>query len=351
MMVANTSSSSFDLWKKDSFFSAAEEVQHSADIMESAYRLWARHRQDGKSQENFDQLSKDLQTALGTAKWQLEEFENAVRMSHKYRGKDKTSARHRQFIEAIEHQISRVEASLTKAYSQEGKKPLQWVNLDEEECDDLAMFLSGGIQSNPSRHSCPDIRPIKIGILENNGHKRIDGDSSSNLTSTNTKDTSLDKSTDCVIDIDETDSPQTSDDMICQSEGISTRRTRTSPNYSALKIVIPGQESDELTTNVETTPKEKGIKTLFWKLRCRDNLQEKRAVIYLNQFLSRFGCVQRQLPNSQFQFSCSIRLVLALLLTIFLAGNFFVYFELNALTYRLDSRMPFLSSINFGHML
>jgi hypothetical protein len=59
-MVVN----SFDLWQKDVFFSAAEEVQKSTDIMESAYRLWIR--------EKKDEICKELQAALGTAKWQVQ---------------------------------------------------------------------------------------------------------------------------------------------------------------------------------------------------------------------------------------------------------------------------------------
>lgn len=65
MLVAN----SFDLWQKDAFFSAAEEVQESADIMESAYRTWVRERKERSPLENLDELSRELQTALGTAKW------------------------------------------------------------------------------------------------------------------------------------------------------------------------------------------------------------------------------------------------------------------------------------------
>jgi len=66
MMVAN----SFDLWRKDAFFSAAEEVQESADIMESVYRTWVRERREGLGSEDSDELRRELQTALGTAKWQ-----------------------------------------------------------------------------------------------------------------------------------------------------------------------------------------------------------------------------------------------------------------------------------------
>jgi hypothetical protein len=67
MMVAN----SFDLWQKDVFFSAAEEVQESADIMESAYRLWFKEKRDGRVSVESDELCKELQAALSTAKWQV----------------------------------------------------------------------------------------------------------------------------------------------------------------------------------------------------------------------------------------------------------------------------------------
>nr|GMD74261.1 syntaxin/T-SNARE family protein [Ipomoea batatas] len=66
MLVAN----SFDLWQKDIFFSAAEEVQKSADIMESAYRTWLRERREGVAPQFLDELRGELQMALGTAKWQ-----------------------------------------------------------------------------------------------------------------------------------------------------------------------------------------------------------------------------------------------------------------------------------------
>ncbi|XP_039008613.1 uncharacterized protein LOC120136724 [Hibiscus syriacus] len=139
-MVAN----SFDLWQKDAFFSAAEEVQESADIMESAYRMWIKEKRKGLKTEDYAQLCRELQTALGTAKWQLEEFERATRLSRGHRRSDDTTAtRHNQFIAAVESQIFRVEAALKESFFEEGKQPLRWVNLDEEECDDLAIFLSG----------------------------------------------------------------------------------------------------------------------------------------------------------------------------------------------------------------
>lgn len=60
--------SSFDRWEKDPFFSAAEEVQESADRIESTYRTWVHAMKDDSSIWNYDELDRDLRTALGTTK-------------------------------------------------------------------------------------------------------------------------------------------------------------------------------------------------------------------------------------------------------------------------------------------
>lgn len=39
--------------------------------MESTYRMWTRNRRNGFGLEASDELSRELQTALGTAKWQV----------------------------------------------------------------------------------------------------------------------------------------------------------------------------------------------------------------------------------------------------------------------------------------
>ncbi|XP_074557774.1 syntaxin-61-like isoform X1 [Curcuma longa] len=135
---------SFDQWQKDVFFTAAEEVQESADTMESFYRMWMRNCRDGFDLEASDELLRELQTALGTAKWQLEEFEKAVELSHgSFSSEGNAITRHRQFVSAIGNQILRVEKGLNDSLIEEGKQPLRWVQLNEEEREDLADFLSG----------------------------------------------------------------------------------------------------------------------------------------------------------------------------------------------------------------
>lgn len=39
--------------------------------MESTYRAWDRMRKESLDADDLDELSRDLQTALGTAKWQV----------------------------------------------------------------------------------------------------------------------------------------------------------------------------------------------------------------------------------------------------------------------------------------
>ncbi|KAL5099232.1 hypothetical protein RYX36_003559 [Vicia faba] len=119
--------SSFDRWEKDPFFNAAEEVQESADRMESTFRTWIHATKDNSSRWNPNELIRDLLTTLGTTKWQLEEFQREIKSSYS-RNSDK---------------IKKVELSLNEAFPLGGKASRQWVCLDEGEKDELAMFLSG----------------------------------------------------------------------------------------------------------------------------------------------------------------------------------------------------------------
>ncbi|XP_015574551.1 uncharacterized protein LOC8288516 [Ricinus communis] len=152
--------SSFDRWEKDPFFSAAEEVQESANRMESAYRTWMHSKKQESSMWNSDELRRDLRTALGTTKWQLDEFQRAVSSSYIKSSTEDARDRHRDFIIAIEDQILKIEYSLQECSLPEGNSPLPWVRLDEGECNELALFLSGssefGDSTNLIKHSRDD---------------------------------------------------------------------------------------------------------------------------------------------------------------------------------------------------
>jgi hypothetical protein len=74
---------------------------------------------------------------------QLEQFERAVSSSNdKYSLEEGTVARRRQFVVAIEDQISRVEKEINGSSVDSGRRGLNWVKLDDEERDDLVAFLS-----------------------------------------------------------------------------------------------------------------------------------------------------------------------------------------------------------------
>ncbi|KAJ3698442.1 hypothetical protein LUZ61_002147 [Rhynchospora tenuis] len=185
--------SSFDQWEKDVFFSAAEEVQESADIMESLYRTWQHDCTSGICSEDLEELQRELQAALGTAKWQLEQFQQAIDVSHeKYSSEENTISRRRQFVSAIENQIKRVETSLAKILTKEGKPAVSWVKLEEGERDDLIAFLSSDSLSSkkPERAAetlievpCKREKEVLIQIHSLNGEPEVvhDGYRSSSI--------------------------------------------------------------------------------------------------------------------------------------------------------------------------
>lgn len=119
---------------------------------------------------------------------QLEEFERAVHLSHgKYSSEENTITRHRQFIAAIKNQIRDTESELNDSFTEEGKQPLSWVQLDEEERDDLALFLSPIPQPSQeakditSYHEdvavdsrdAKSLEPYKSGKCENDGLSQV----------------------------------------------------------------------------------------------------------------------------------------------------------------------------------
>ncbi|KAH9297671.1 hypothetical protein KI387_029353 [Taxus chinensis] len=146
----------FDRWEADPFFSAAEDVQDSADRLESVYRHWVHAQavagsdQNASSEEGGDSdvvLRRELQTALGTAKWQLDEFDRAVKSS--YAGNDgDASDRHKQFVVAIQNQIIDIEKAMSYSNGGESKTGIRWIQLDDREKDDLASFLCGSFGNN-----------------------------------------------------------------------------------------------------------------------------------------------------------------------------------------------------------
>ncbi|KAK8651256.1 hypothetical protein V6N13_140865 [Hibiscus sabdariffa] len=141
-------------WESDPLFSAAEVVQDSADRMESIFRLLL-HEKSLVQGDHTDQKLvtligyhvRDLATILETAKWQLEDFERAVNSSARVdqsHFREHVISRHKQFIMAIREQINNVEKSLEEMEMGNPMKNSQCGNLNEQDRDRLALFLSGG---------------------------------------------------------------------------------------------------------------------------------------------------------------------------------------------------------------
>ncbi|CAA2984173.1 uncharacterized protein LOC111388432 isoform X1 [Olea europaea subsp. europaea] len=138
-------------WESDPLFSAAEIVQESADRMESTFRLLLHERSlvqrdhtDTRVLSSIEHNQRDLTTALETAKWQLEDFEREVNLSalrDDSQRRQNAITRHKQFIEAIREQIIYVEQSLENTSV---RKSLTNMNLNEQDRNGLALFLSGG---------------------------------------------------------------------------------------------------------------------------------------------------------------------------------------------------------------
>ncbi|KAL6539677.1 hypothetical protein OROHE_011448 [Orobanche hederae] len=326
MLVAN----SFDLWQKDTFFSAAEEVQQSADIMESAYRTWLRARREGGIPRHLDELSRELQMALGTAKWQLEEFEKAVRLSYRNIGDDITITRHKQFVSAIEGQISHIEKALKEALDVEGKTPLRWVSLDDQECDDLARFLSG----NPQRIKNEGINTgpvLTISRIKNNTSEdcSLGSNVSSRLDSSNNLKSSVEVfagNEDVNSELGDRKSLVTADSIICEVDQIaSNRRAWFSPDKKDMEIVIDSNDRQDYAC-VEVTPKDKGFRPFFWTLRGGDYPGAKMKLLtWIDRHLRGGHRSQRQQQMLPLLPVNSIRFVLALMLTIFLVVPFLIY--------------------------
>ncbi|XP_042484077.1 uncharacterized protein LOC122064445 isoform X2 [Macadamia integrifolia] len=147
----------FRQWESDPLFCAAEVVQDSADRMDSIFRMLLHEQSivqgdssDPKLLSSLEYHKRDLMTALGTAKWQLEDFERAVNLSalsDKSHLRENAISQHKQFIRAIREQIIQVEKSLPLVGDSDRNS--QFVNINEQDRDVLALFLSGG---NPEDH-------------------------------------------------------------------------------------------------------------------------------------------------------------------------------------------------------
>ncbi|CAL9203479.1 unnamed protein product [Musa hybrid cultivar] len=334
---------SFYQWQKDAFFSAAEAVQESADIMESTYRMWTRNRRNGFGLEASDELSTELQTALGTAKWQLEEFEKAVRASHgNYSSQENnTIDRHWQFVAAIRNQILLVEKELNHSLIVEGKRPLRWVQLNDDERDDLAVFLSGVPHKfqRPKHKNTELARNFKDVVTINKGKECVEEFRAKELYKSK-----VDEVHAKVVQLNGQTGVLSSPDsggawkIVIANEDTDKGSTEVGP-----EILNHGYSQSGILGNVESTSKLKLFKNNPWKAKNEELLPLRNGLSYyldskgirwfaqgVNGFTERskncfsHGGFQRNILGSQQQmhFVHSLRIAFLLMLSIILVGKF-----------------------------
>ncbi|XP_042489002.1 uncharacterized protein LOC122069135 [Macadamia integrifolia] len=301
MLVAN----SFDLWQKDAFFTAAEEVQESTDIMESVYRAWLREGRDGIGPEDSEELRRELQITLGTAKWQG---------------------------------CVSTEKALIESLEEEGKQPLRWVNLDEEERDDFTSFLSRTPgTSQGTKEGNDDLRPTTDNSLKGIDRRRKVADFHIDLACridnpdcvTDFKEVAaLKQDSNYVVKLEARESPGTKDDLSCEVEKSNGHRTTWStPNIGSWKIVIADEDEQRktLVESDESRTKGKGFKNSFRRQKGGDHVQSKGRISSWLDFYQRFGRVrvcgsQRQIQGPQYMQFRSLQRLLLVVLSIFLIG-------------------------------
>ncbi|KAJ6837176.1 uncharacterized protein M6B38_121545 [Iris pallida] len=347
--------SSFDQWKKDVFFSAAEEVQESADTLESVYRMWARERTDGFESEISDELRRELHTRLGTAMWQLEEFERAVSSSYEnYPSEENTINRHREFVAALRNQICCTEKAMNDSLLAEGKQPLPWVQLDDDdERDEFETFLS----SAPSSKTFPETKDRYVDRKSARGFKET---------------VTINNDAKYVVEVAAKDDFRNHDQRIVQEEDSNgKRRSWSPPDVDAWKIVIADEEDvqkrlsemmpqthNRLSSlngffrSVESsTARLVWLRSSFQKAKREENIQSRQGFAQgidgsgergrtcfrsskedsrgtkMQQTVGRFGGFRRspQGLQSKVQFRRSLRFTLLPLLTIFLIVPFVLY--------------------------
>ncbi|KAG9147151.1 hypothetical protein Leryth_005374 [Lithospermum erythrorhizon] len=331
----------FDRWEKDPFFSAAEEVQESADRMESTYRTWLHAKKDTSGPWNIDELRRDLQTTLGTTKWQLEEFEKAVNSSYKNGLVDDSKDRHHDFIVAMDSQVKKVEKSLNEAAASHGKPPNPWTRLDEGEYDELALFLSGPAAADVSEHQNfgrvlkRDLKSVSLQEVDKQMTAENSKESSYPLECNRPEameyshghrraaSASADISSWKISVADDSFNPGSSNEQpgptprkvpsfsgfLNTLESATTQLKWPRNGYRKLKLLDRGQEADTLPQSKQLT---KGLTSCYERSKsCLDGCDD-----YDKPFQGWYGAVQRQLQRSQYhvQYSRPVQIVFSIVL-------------------------------------
>ncbi|XP_038885100.1 uncharacterized protein LOC120075617 isoform X2 [Benincasa hispida] len=271
----------------------------------------------------------------------LEEFERAVKASYVNNTSEDARDRHREFILAIEDQISKTQSSLQEFSQSKGKPSMPWMRLDEGESNELALFLSG-----PSAGQDKTV--------------------ANNVVSDNENPQGMDKQSAPACSINSLQSVEqgSHDDREEKSHGGHRRTASASPDIGSWKIAISGVDVQQCPLNgqtqkfvrkipsfsgflntVESASKFKWPKNGFRKLKIVDRHQEtnpmllqspqsargvivgyERSKSYLDscddfydkQLYGWYGSIQRQFQRSiyQMQYSRPVQVILSTVLII-----------------------------------
>lgn len=225
---------------------------------------------------------------------QLEEFERAVKLNHENcSSEENIISRRRQFVYAIENQICHIEKALNASLIEEGKQPLHWVQLNEEERDDLAVFLSAAPEA------LQETKNKNVDYSMGSSELRTISDSASGLKDSVT----INKDARYVLEVAAKEPSKSKDEVCIQGERSNgQRRTLSSSDIGAWKIMVAdeedadrkfvdmGPETPDRASNlcgdlrsVESTTKLRWFRNSFWKAKNEKHLQFRQGLSnYLN---------------------------------------------------------------------
>ncbi|CAM8927943.1 unnamed protein product [Rhodiola kirilowii] len=277
----------FDLWQKDGFFSAAEEVQQSADIMESAYRLREKERSKGLARDDLDELCRELQTALGTAKWQLRAIKSLVVVTTLKPDTDNSSL-------LLKAKSLENHKSLVHDYQLNTSSPRKVLRerIDLEIQNSVAV-----VTSNQDIQVGESLKELKF-VSEFEPHEAL---RARNFMSSQ-------------------------DDAVTGSKG-----SESSPENASGRITISDDVEQRKTSIVnDDASKEKRLKIRYWNILNAKastlSIKNLRGVSRFKQLFGQVGVFRRQLSSPRHLDSgCSKQVKLALMLTLLIIVPFLLY--------------------------
>lgn len=248
----------------------------------------------------------------------MEEFERAVENSYTKFSTEDAKTRHREFITAIESQISKVSRTLDESSNITGKPPRPWVQrLNEGETEEFASFLSGSPEASINGDQIQKQKSTSkvqcINEKKGSGHRRT-ASAGADLGAWN-----------IVVDdggdggrVEQPPRKIPSFSGFLNAMDNSVSKLKWSKNgYRKLKLIGHRHEGDiELA---ESQPLTRGINACYERSKsCLENGDD----CYQKQLYGWYGGIQRQLQRSQYyvQYNRPTQMLFWVLVLIFLVA-------------------------------